>query len=57
MSILTWITGKKLEREIKKATEAILLEEKHENFFVAVRKSENMLVAPKAKMSGSEKPK
>ena len=33
------ITGKKLEREIKKkTTETILLEEKHENFIAAVRK-------------------
>ena len=39
MSILMGITGKKLEREIKKkTTETILLEEKHENFIAAVRK-------------------
>ena len=39
MSTLTCIKGKKLEQEIKKnKTETILLEEKHENFIMVVRK-------------------
>ena len=56
MSTLTWKTEKKLEQEIKKQQRTILLEEKHENFIVVVRKWE-MLVATKVKISDSERKK
>ena len=50
-------SDRELGREIKKKTNKrrhFLLEKQHENFEVAMRKSE-MLAATKVKMSGSEK--
>ena len=60
MPILTWITEKELEREIKKKTTTttttkkrpISLEEKLESFEAAVRKRRN---ANKVEVSGSER--
>ena len=60
MPILTWITEKELEREIKKTTTTttttkkrpISLEEKLESFEAAVRKRRN---ANKVEVSGSER--
>ena len=55
MSTLTWKTEKELERETKKKQRILIsLQEKHQNFIAAVRKSE-MLAATKVKMSSSEK--
>ena len=53
-TILTCITEKLLEREIRQQKRRILLEEKHENF-IAVMKKWEMLAATNVKVSGREK--
>ena len=50
---LTWITEKELDREIKKTTRPISLEEKGENSIALLQNRRNTVAATKVKMSDS----